>query len=209
MSCLFFYRAEMSASRSLLPPLPLPLLSSGSWDGGRSADTTRSTNKQTNRTKKKLKQRKREQMKHVCVCARTPHPSRNSPPPAPATAVGAGGVRQSLLSRVSSAPHWLRQRRLAGLPVSRHLATLLYRADDTGHVAPGRGSSVSCSSGGVAHPHSSHCGHQKVVCVLISLKTFCFVSLSPRQPNLHFDNCAEFKARGRFIFPASTLFLES
>ncbi|CAB1431572.1 unnamed protein product [Pleuronectes platessa] len=38
---------------------------------------------------------------------------------------------------VSSAPHWLRQDRLAGLPVSRHLILLLNYMDDKGHPTPG------------------------------------------------------------------------
>lgn len=36
------------------------------------------------------------------------------------------GMSQPLLSTVSSAPHWLRQHRLAGLPVSRQFILLLY-----------------------------------------------------------------------------------
>lgn len=46
-------------------------------------------------------------------------------------------MKQPLLSVVSSAPHWLQQHRLAGLPVSRHLMLLLNRMDDKGHFTPG------------------------------------------------------------------------
>lgn len=51
MCCLFFLCAEMSVSQSLLlfffPPSPLFRV----LDGGRSADTARSTNKQTEEIK--------------------------------------------------------------------------------------------------------------------------------------------------------------
>lgn len=46
-------------------------------------------------------------------------------------------ARSSHYSLVSSAPHWLQQHRLAGLPVSHHLMLLLNYMDDKGHFTPG------------------------------------------------------------------------
>lgn len=161
------------------PSVPLPLLSSGSWDGGRSADTARSTNKQTNRTKKKkLKQRKREQMKRgcVCVCACGPlHPASLAHHPHQRPPWGPVACSSHYSPECPLPPIGCDNAAWQGCQC-RVISRLCFTAPTTRATSQQDGVSLfPAPQAATAHPHSSHCGHQKVVCVLISLKTFYFV----------------------------------